>query len=36
MLPFFPIYDPVKDGVIDFVLFSIFIGFLCTTNSAYI
>ena len=31
MLPFFPEDDPVKDGVIDFVLFSIFVGFLGTT-----
>ena len=31
MLPFFPEDDPVKDGVIDFVLFPIFVGFLGTT-----
>ena len=34
MLPIFPEDDPVKDGVIGFVLFSIFVGFLCTTNLA--
>ena len=34
MLPFFPEDDPVKDAVIDFVLFSIFAVFLRTTNLA--